>query len=90
MSFFSNFIRIIFEFKTLILAIFLIFIMNLMINIKKKRKKLNDDFIKFEAMSPEEKKIFLITKFNTTINRNDPIEREKFIKNCKFFIFNKL
>ena len=90
MSFLSNFIRIIFEFKTLILAIFLIFIMNLIINIKKKRKQLNDDFIKFEAMSPEEKKIFLITKFNTTINRNDPIEREKFIQNCKFFIFNKL
>ncbi len=84
MSFFSNFLRIIFDFKTLILAIFLIFIMNLIINIKKKRKKLNDDFIKFEAMSPEEKKIFLITQFNTTINRNDPIEREKFIKKCKY------
>ena len=35
-------------------------------------------------MTPEEKKIFLITQFNTTINRNDPIEREKFIKKCKY------
>ena len=84
MSFFLNFFRLIFDLKKLILAIFFIILMNFIKNIINKKRKKDDDFIIFETMTHEEKKIFLITKFNTTINRNDPIEREKFIKKCKY------
>ena len=49
--------------------------------------KLEENYIKFESLSTEEKKILLITKFNTSINGNDPKEREKFIKKCNRYYF---
>jgi len=37
-------------------------------------------------MSPEEKKLFLLTRFNTTINRDDPEQRDFYMRKCNIFI----
>jgi len=39
-------------------------------------------------MSAEEKKLFLLTRFNTTINRDDPEQRDFYIRNCIIFYNN--
>ena len=36
-------------------------------------------------MSPEEKKLFLLTRFNTTINRDDPEQRDFYMRKCNNF-----
>ena len=36
-------------------------------------------------MSAEEKKLFLLTRFNTTINRDDPEQRDFYMRKCNNF-----
>ena len=75
----SSLIYFIYEIKGILIAITILIILKC---IKNYKKKLNQDIIRFENLSPEEKKLFLITKFNTNINRDNPKEREFFIKQC--------
>ena len=37
-------------------------------------------------MSAEEKKLFLLKRFNTTINRDDPEQRDFYMRKCNIFI----
>ena len=39
-------------------------------------------------MSAEEKKLFLLTRFNTTINRDDPEQRDFYMRKCNNFYNN--
>ena len=39
-------------------------------------------------MSAEEKKLFLLTRFNTTINRDDPEQRDFYMRKCNIFYNN--
>ena len=46
------------------------------------------DIIKFESLSKDEKQLYLITKFNTNINKITLKGKEKYIKRCKILILN--
>ena len=82
----SSLIYLIYEIKGILIAITILIILKC---IKNYKKKLNSDIIRFENLSPEEKKLFLITKFNTEMNRNNLKEREIVIKQCKIiFLYN--
>jgi predicted NUDIX family phosphoesterase len=48
-----------------------------------------EDCLKFENLSPKKQKLFLLTQFNTSLNRNEPKEREKFIKQVYEEIYGK-
>ena len=37
-------------------------------------------------MSAEEKKLFLLTRFNTNINRDDPEQRYFYMRKCNKFL----
>ena len=88
MSFLKRILDDLTIYKSFIISLFIIIILKFIKYFWKNKSNLEDDYIKFESMTIEEKKIFLITKFNTSINRNDPKEREKFIKKCKnLFLF---
>ena len=88
MSFLKRTFNELMQYKSFIISLFIIIIMKFIKFFWKNKKKIEDDYIKFESMTIEEQKLFLITKFNTCINRNDPKEREKFIKKCKnLFLF---
>ena len=80
----SCLIYLIYEIKGILIEITILIILKC---IKNYKKKLNQDIIRFENLSPEEKKLFLITKFNTNINRDNPKEREIFIRQCKVYIY---
>ena len=86
MSFLKRTFNELMQYKSFIISLFIIIIMKFIKFFWKNKKKIEDDYIKFESMTIEEQKLFLITKFNTCINRNDPKEREKFIKKCKNLI----
>jgi hypothetical protein len=51
-----------------------------------KKENIYEDCLKFENLSPKKQKLFLLTQFNTSINRNEPKEREKCIKKGNFNI----
>ena len=86
MSFLKRTFNELMQYKSFIISLFIIIIMKFIKFFWKNKKKIEDDYIKFESMTIEEQKLFLITKFNTCINRNDPKEREKFIEKCKNLI----
>ena len=78
-------INIIYNFKGILITLAILIIVKLVQQFSKKKRKIkSNDFIKFENMTPEEQKLFLITQINTNINKYDPKEREEIIKTCKF------
>ncbi len=85
----STLINIIYNFKGILITLAILIVVKLVQQFSKKKTKIkSNDFIKFENMTPEEQKLFLITQINTNINKYDPQEREEIIKTCKFFLFN--
>ena len=85
----STLINIIYNFKGKLITLALLIIVKLVQQFSKKKRKIkSNDFIKFENMTPEEQKLFLITQINTNINKYNPQEREEIIKTCKFILFN--
>lgn len=42
--------------------------------------KNDEDMLSYENLSPEDKKLFLLTKFNTNLNREMLADQEAFIK----------
>jgi hypothetical protein len=48
------------------------------------KNKNDDNILNFNYMTPEEKKLFLITRFNTSINREeDHAQKDFYIRKCK-------
>lgn len=87
MSLVESWLEVFLQYKLFLLSIFMIIILKFIKLIWNNKLKSEENYIKFESLSTEEKKILLITKFNTSINRNDPKEREKFIKKCNRYYF---
>ena len=77
-----NLFRIILDFKWFSIILLIIFLTKI-IKICWKNSSYEEDLIKFESLSKEEKQLYLITKFNTQINKSDLKEKEKYIKKCK-------
>ena len=77
-----NLFRIILDFKWFSIILLIIFLTKI-IKICWKNSTHEEDIIKFESLSKEEKQLYLITKFNTQINKSDLKEKEKYIKKCK-------
>ena len=77
-----NLFRIILDFKWFSIILLIIFLTKI-IKICWKNSSHEEDLIKFESLSKEEKQLYLITKFNTQINKSDLKGKEKYIKKCK-------
>ena len=67
------------KFKWICIIIMLIFLSKL-IKICWKNSPHEEDYIKYELLSNEEKKLFLVTKYNTYLNQNNSQEKDKNIK----------
>ena len=72
--------RIIIDYKWYSLILLIIFLSKL-IKICWKNSPREEDLIKFESLSKEEQQLYLITKFNTKINKINIKER----RNIKFY-----
>ena len=72
-------VYIILEHKKIFISILILLLIRF-VKIILKKENLNEDCFKFENLSPKKQKLFLLTQFNTSINRNEPKEREKCIK----------
>jgi hypothetical protein len=48
---------------------------------------IDDEPCEFENLTPEEKKLYQITKVNTNINREMPAEQEKYVKEAYKIIY---
>ena len=79
-------VYIILEHKKIFISILILLLIRF-VKIILKKENLNEDCFKFENLSPRKQKLFLLTQFNTSINRNEPKEREKFIKKGTFYIY---
>ena len=77
---------IILEHKKIFISILILLLIRF-VKIILKKENLYEDCFKFENLSPKKQKLFLLTQFNTSINRNEPKEREKFIKKGTFYIY---
>ena len=75
MSSVKSWLEVFLQYKLFLLSILMIIILKFIKLIWNNKLKSEENYIKFESLSTEEKKILLITKFNTSINRNDPKER---------------
>lgn len=75
------------EFKWICIIIMLIFLSKL-IKICWKNSPREEDLIKFESLSKEEQQLYLITKFNTKINKINIKEKEKYVKKCNIIYLN--
>ena len=71
--------RIIIDYKWYSLILLIIFVSKL-IKICWKNSPHEEDYIKYELLSNEEKKLFLVTKYNTYLNQNNSQEKDKNIK----------
>lgn len=49
----------------------------------------DDSVLEFKQLSPEEQRLYLLTKFNTSINREMPKDQDKYLKNGYNFIYGK-
>ena len=78
-------VYIILEHKKIFISILILLLIRF-VKIILKKENLNEDCFKFENLSPRKQKLFLLTQFNTSINRNEPKEREKCIKKGNFNI----
>ena len=79
--------RIIIDYKWISVILLIIFLTKL-IKICWKNSTHEKDIIKFESLSKDEKQLYLITKFNTNINKITLKGKEKYIKRCKILILN--
>ena len=79
--------RIIIDYKWISIILLIIFLTKL-IKICWKNSSHEKDIIKFESLSKDEKQLYLITKFNTNINKITLKGKEKYIKRCKILILN--
>lgn len=53
---------------------------------KLKYSNKNDAIVSYSNLSPEDKKLFLITKFNTQINRKMLVDEEVFIQKGNYIL----
>ena len=90
MSFLSTLFQIIQEFKALLIALVILCIIKFIRKQKGKQIDENDDeVIDYKNLSPEEQKVFLMTKLNTRVNRDMPKEQEKYLKSAYEYIYGK-
>ena len=82
-----NLFRIILDFKWFSIILLIIFLTKI-IKICWKNSSHEEDLIKFESLSKEEKQLYLITKFNTKINKINIKEKEKYVKKCNIIYLN--
>ena len=91
----NAFVNGLLDVKSVVITFVLVVVVRLIVSWRKwKRTRrfldIDDEPCEFENLTPEEKKLYQITKVNTNINREMPPEQEQYVKEAYKIIYGNV